>query len=530
VSTEANLNGFFDTMLEELSSLSCVDDKTSFARDRLVQRARKRARFNVKGLIESAINNFADINDAVGKTSITVDDRVLSNARYYITIVLERFTKSIYPEVIQTPLDLRYLCENWRFGPGASNGIKGSHTAEKLVQDMTCTARSVPLVRMIRDCNPYMFLNDEMTGLGTSVISGSRLTTVPKNEDTVRTIAIEPSGNMVLQLAAGAYLEGALRNTGLNIRDQQPKNKLMAKRGSIDGSFATIDLKSASDMISISLVRALMPSDWFDLLMAIRSNEMDLPDGRRVTLNMISTMGNGFTFPLMTLLLCGLIYGYRATRGGPSLYLDWDRTCVYGDDIIIPHNEYDDICDLLARAGLVVNKDKSYSDGPFRESCGGDYYEGYDVTPFYVKSLNTPAEIYVAMNQVLDWSARNNLFLYRSLAFLHRCLDYKVFLVPEWMNPDQGVLTARCSRRYSYLQVMPVRRRLRPSSYDMMLAVGGYLLGSDADLFYTPRTNRPRHKVRKSRLPQGYRDGSDPLKRSELLTLRVSHFIEILLG
>lgn len=533
---EDNLQCFFDVLSRELADQPSRDPSVDYAVERQMRRARKRAQFKVKGLEEKAVEDFITSNRLAGEVQLAIDHQILSDARHFITCVLERYTKYLDPEAIQQPLCLDHVLENWRFGPGASNGIRGTHTAVKLLQDMTCTARTEPFVRTLRNRNPYMFLNDEKTGLGTRVVDGSRLTTVPKNEDTMRTIAIEPSGNMALQLSAGRYLEGALRSIGLDITNQQPKNKAMAREGSISGGFATIDLKAASDMISIQLVRALMPKDWFDLIMAIRSPRIELPNGEYLELNMVSTMGNGFTFPLMTLLLAALIYGFRAQYGGPNLYIDWSTACVFGDDIIILSHEYEPFCKVLVSAGLIVNYDKSYSAGPFRESCGGDYYLGYDCTPVYIQSIATAPEIYTAINQVLEWCGRNNIFLYRTLNHLIGLLDHKVFLIPEWYNPDQGIRTATCSRKYSYLSVKPVYRTVISSVYDMMLAVGGYIseFGTHDDgnskLLYTPRLNKPRYVVRKARLPKCYRDGGDPLTRSPAVTNRVSGYIQILMS
>jgi len=546
---EDRLTSFFNTLLEELLDKG----PQNFAVSRQVQRARKRARFLREDLRGVAIDDFLSVNERVrvlqqeNPPSTTLDPRIIANARYFITTVLERYTSSWDEMAIQQPLEMSYLWSNWRFGPGASNGIKGTHAAEKIHQGMTCTALCEPLVLKLRSLNPYFVARDSQQGVsGTMRVEGSRLTTVPKNEDTERTIAIEPSGNMCLQLAAGSYLEGALRRIGLDIRNQQPKNVAMAKRGSSDGSVATLDLKSASDMISIDLVRALMPSAWFDLLMklrspmiTVRSDGKALDDGIQVELHMISTMGNGFTFPLMTMLIVALIYGFRCTRGGPTLFVDWTNTCVFGDDIIIPTHEYDGFVDVLTKAGLVVNLDKSYSDGHFRESCGGDFLNGVDVTPFYVKSLAAEPDVYVVINQVMDWCARENILLHRTISLLRSFIDGKVHLVPEWLNPDQGVLTAGVPRRFTYLSLEQVRAKIPKESlaFALPLACGGYLCPSRGgsgeknwnrpqsidpgpisvgdELFYVPRSNKlPKVRVRRSRLQQCYLDGWDPGYRS----------------
>jgi len=551
---EERLTVFFNTVLEELLD----GGPLSFGAHRQVQRARKRARFLREDLQGKAISDFLLINERVGISqketppSLALDPRIIANARYFITNALERYTSSWDELAIQQPLEMSFLWSNWRFGPGASNGVQGTHAADKIWQDMTCTALCEPLVHKLRSMNPYFVARDGREGVkGTKQVEGSRLTTVPKNEDTERTIAIEPSGNMCLQLAAGMYLEGALKHIGLDIRNQQPKNVAMAKRGSLLGDVATLDLKSASDMISLDLVRALMPSSWFDLLMKLRSPVITIPgDGKarevgvQVELHMISTMGNGFTFPLMTLLIVALIYGFRCTRGGPSLYIDWSNTCVFGDDIIIPTYEYDGFVDVLTKAGLVVNLDKSYSAGSFRESCGGDFLNGVDVTPFYVKSLAAEPDVYVVINQVMTWSAREKLPLHRTLSFLRSLIDGKAHLVPEWLNPDQGIQTTGCSRRYTYLTLEKplVQLPKAAEAFAVPLVCGGYLTGvaikrdtfeltapeqwnqlskyvpaiGDELLFYLPRSNKPpKVRTRRSRLPKGFLDGWDPSYRSQ---------------
>jgi hypothetical protein len=350
------------------------------------------------------------------------------------------------------------------------------------------------------------------------------------------------------------YLEGALRHIGLDIRNQQQKNIAMAKRGSQDGSIATLDLKSASDMISVDLVRALLPCAWFDLLIKLRSPTITVPsDGkagnedRQVELNMISTMGNGFTFPLMTLILVALIYGYRCTRGGPSLYIDWSNTCVFGDDIIIPTHEYSGFVDVLTKAGLIVNYDKSYSAGSFRESCGGDFLNGVDVTPFYVKSLVAEPDVYVVINQVLAWGEREKLHLHRTLTLLRSFIHGKPHLVPEWLNPDQGILTSGCPRRYTYLSKVQEKCQLSKEAehFSVPLAVGGYIEGNFSSVtdkvtgrgyrvlvgdeqFFLPRSAKlPRVKVRRSRLPTGYLDGWDPGYRSQPESLCIAGLVAI---
>lgn len=524
---EERLTLLFATMLEELNGKDLKEGCKAYARDRQVARARKRARYVKPELDREAVESFMDDNDFVGRREICCDPGILSNARSFIFKNLTRYHRSFSGEDnFQEVFDPAYLTDSWRFGPGASNGIRGTHTADKVGQEMTATALCEPFVAYIRQNNAYFDAYDSIAkSSGMIRVEGSRLTTVPKNEDTARTIAIEPSGNMACQLAAGHILEGVLRQVGLDIRRQQPLNKAMARRGSMLDDIATIDLKSASNLVGTDLVGALFPAEWYKLLMSIRSPVTSI-DGLNVRLNMVSTMGNGFTFPLMTLIIVSLIYGYRAVHGGPNQYIDWSSTCVFGDDIIVPVHEYDGICTTLEQCGFLINHEKSYKCGPFRESCGGDYYEGVDVTPFYVKDLATDSDIYVAINQVLQWGAKTEIFLLRTLQYLVGLLRRGPFLVPEWHDPASGILCQSVSRRYKYLRAVSFRKRLKDERYLMMLACGGYVSSSGLDVVYTPRLNKTRYVVKAARLPRGYLDGADPLTRSarctSLIGLQVS--------
>ncbi len=523
---EGTLSAFFNTLSDELSGVVTADASKAFAVARLTERMRKRALFHKPQLESEALEGFIANNDFVHQRVLSLPPQMILDAREFIRGTLEGYTKAYDPESLQEVIVYQFLFDNWRFGPGASNGVLGTHAVDKIGQAMTTTAFASPLVRQLRKSNPYFSAFDCANEHGGfNVVEGSRLTTVPKNETTVRTIAIEPSGNMCLQLAAGMYLENALRRIGLDIRTQQPKNKAMAKRGSLTGGLATIDLKSASDLIGTDLVRLLFPSEWVGLMMQLRSPSTELPDGRRLELSMISTMGNGFTFPLMTLILCSLIYALRRSRGGPFRYIDWSDTAVFGDDIIVPVTEYEGLVVVLESAGFVVNTDKSYFAGPFRESCGGDYYLGYDVTPFYVKSLAETTDAYVALNQVLTWCGEHEVVLFRTIRFLRRYLG-KVLLVPEWYGPNQGLLTAQVARRYSYLKIEVRKYRIYHANFFLMpLVCGGYVeSGIGSDMFYSPRPKATTVKVRDARLPKGYLDGWDPCKRTQ----RVSSWVSLL--
>jgi hypothetical protein len=241
------------------------------------------------------------------------------------------------------------------------------------------------------------------------VVQGSRLSFVPKTTEISRTICTEPVLNMLFQKGIASVLTDLLSSIcGIDLREQPDKNRRLAQLGSLDGRFGTIDLSSASDSMSIGLVREFFPKHVLNMLELARCRYTILPDGTKVELHMISSMGNAYTFPLQTIFFTSLVYGaYRA------LSVPFDRPfrhslgnfAVFGDDIICVSEAYDLLTRLLSQCGFGVNVDKSFNTGLFRESCGHDYYHGYNVRGVYIKTLKTSSDCYSAINRLIRWSA-----------------------------------------------------------------------------------------------------------------------------
>jgi hypothetical protein len=467
-------------------------------------------------LHNKALDDFLVVNELAKHGSVKLNSEDAANARLFIAVALERFT-SDYTDVPQCSLDLKLLMQLWRFGPGASRHTKSTHFADKINdRSWSVTEECVRLGELLVYSNPHLrSLNAGEHGKLMRVTEGSSLTSVPKNETTNRTICTEPLVNMAVQLGAGAYVEGALRRIGIDISVQQDKNKFLAWAGSKYGEFATLDLKSASDLIRPALIQDLWPADWYHLMMMSRSAVTKVRNDL-VELNMMSTMGNGFTFPVMTLTLSALVYACLCRHHLVSSYwLDENICAVFGDDIIVPTECYASMIEILGDAGLVVNNDKSYASGPFRESCGGDYWDGYDITPFYVKSLETEPEIYIAINQLMKWCSKHGLLMESSLKYLLSLIGNgrKALVVPEWECPDSGVLLLGCPRRYNYLRVKrkQVVREVRPP--DIMSVLGGYVSSAGkGKIMYSRRSLSGNvYDLVKTRMPKGYREGYDPL-------------------
>lgn len=224
---------------------------------------------------------------------------------------------------------------------------------------------------------------------------------VPKTAETDRSIAIEPTLNVFLQLGVDRIIRSRLRNRWGYDLDSQKLNQELAYDGSIDDESCTIDLKGASETVTLKLCELLLPEGWLDLMLDLRSPNVAI-SGRSMPLSKMSAMGNGFTFALESLIFAALVRAaMRRTRTKGS-------TAVYGDDLIIPKNAAPYLLVLLSLTGFTVNIDKSFMDGPFRESCGKDYYRGQHVRPFFLKKVpQTVMDIFYIHNSL--WELEENL-------------------------------------------------------------------------------------------------------------------------
>jgi len=217
-------------------------------------------------------------------------------------------------------------------------------------------------------------------------VRSNRFFTVPKDSSKDRGCCIEASLMVSLQLDAGKHIERRIEKVyKVNLANGKPYHQWLAQIASRHGTFSTIDLSNASDTVAFGLVQLLLPSDWLSLLNSLRAGSTDL-DGQTVLLSKYSSMGNGFTFPLETLLFwtLGKVIGSRCIT-------------VFGDDIIVETEHHAAMVAALRYFGFTPNAKKTFCDGPFRESCGGDYFEGTLVRAHYLKEVPSEPQHWVSL-------------------------------------------------------------------------------------------------------------------------------------
>lgn len=304
--------------------------------------------------------------------------------------------------------EVALLCD---FGPGANVGLTRALASKPnkvglLSPTVTegCDGLVIPALKYWNGWHEVLGANPKVR-----IVDHGRFNTVPKNYKTDRPIMIEPLWNSFFQKGIGSLMKRRLRGRGVNLFDQTP-NQEAALQGSKDGSYATIDLKGASDSVAKRFVEWMLPTDWFDALVRTRTPKAVLPSGDVINLQKFSSMGNGYTFELESLLfwsLCEAVYSAWSSRltteGRQSTPIR-----VYGDDIAVDARVARELIELLSYCGFETNTKKTHiDDSGFRESCGKHYYRGSDITPFYIRNplMNKHSKLLCA-NNATRWAAR----------------------------------------------------------------------------------------------------------------------------
>lgn len=315
---------------------------------------------------------------------------IIDRARYHIRKALGRFSA-------------KRMVNLSRFGPGAAIGMRSRDvTGPRKLGNLTVTKQLSGLASNI--ILAYFPSWAEYLSQGTNacpllkVVEGSRVSFVPKNNEIDRTILVEPNINVFFQLGIGQMMRERVESYfRLDLADQT-LNQRLAWKGSLDSSLFTLDLSSASDTIGCWLVEFLLPEDWNYWLRITRSDFCITPSGESMFLSKISSMGNGYTWDLETLIFHSLMVSVCELQGYNTF---WCAT--FGDDMVGPSGAFESLCDVLTSCGFLVNPKKSFHKDFFRESCGADYCKGMDVRPIFLRKLEVWPDVVSFVNNLRSW-------------------------------------------------------------------------------------------------------------------------------
>lgn len=329
-----------------------------------------------------------------------------------------------------------------RHGPGA--------TAEKL-----STHQRLKIARWNDQVNEHFPIEDfgiinyadfqELEDVEYGPIPPARVVQVPKTLKGPRTISVEPSFLQFLQQGVLRYLtkkleSGVLTRESLRFTDQG-HNKNMARLASLSREEATLDLKDASDRVHNLLVeRMLLKSPASRFILGVRNPSAKLPDGTVLRLKKYASMGSATCFPVESMMFYTAIqalihHKFHLRPSSKTVRLFSRRISIYGDDIIIPAVWSTFISEGLSKFALRVNLNKSFTDSHFRESCGGDYYQGVDVKPIYLRKMIPSKEMNqsVRLSSAIAAVATSNQFY--ELGLWRTCQALRDLVLPHYLVP-----------------------------------------------------------------------------------------------
>jgi hypothetical protein len=358
--------------------------------------------------------------------------------------------------------NLEEILDNSAFGAGASVGVHGNATnlARKILSEkwsVTPSASTYAYWSLMRNPHLSHLLYSRISGscepvrdfslvcydfesakfafkAKVSYIDYNKISFVPKTAKTHRAIAVEPLLNGFVQKGIDQVMRKRLARVGIDLSDQS-KNQEYARLGSIPDSvdpYVTIDLSSASDSISIGLVRSIIPPEWFELLDATRSKYFKLGKSRE-RYSKFCSMGNGFCFPLESLIFAACCSACGCGEPGTDFL-------VYGDDIIVRQSKSGEVLRLLKVLGFTPNANKTFVNGPFRESCGSDWFNGEDVRPYTLdEKLDSLQNLFKWVN-LTKRNDRSRLFFYGTDSIILSHIPHRFqFYRPVKGNADTGI-------------------------------------------------------------------------------------------
>lgn len=342
--------------------------------------------------------------------------------------------------VIGDEPDMAKIVSKMGFSSGASLGVHGAttHLAKKLSRSTwSCTPGALTyaywgfmneprLQEILCETNGEFTNHDEELAKAryyskVHIVSNNKLSYVLKDSKTHRVIGTEPVLNGFVQKGIDLVFRDNLKRIGIDLSDQK-KNQEMARIGSLSDdmeSFVTVDLRGASDSVATGAVKFSFPPAWYELLNTTRSVKYEL-DGTLHVYRKFCSMGNGFCFPLETLLFTACCVAAGCGTPGTDF-------SVYGDDIIIRKKHVPQTLQLLKLMGFAVNTRKTFLEGPFRESCGADWFSGVDVRPY---TLDYALDSVESIFKWLNLTRRSP----RAEDFFSGVRPYVLGLLPDWQR------------------------------------------------------------------------------------------------
>lgn len=375
-----------------------------------------------EGQIQEAVDTFVDVDDCLPNPGdpVPVDWR---ETLHFANCLVQNVLRDVNPLEIQPG-----------HGPGAV--ASGEDAWEKMdfrriyrqINEVYPFQRYFFLSWAHLNCSPhkdYLVRVDE---------GRSRQVLVNKDSRGPRKISMEPLEYQWIQQGLKGLLYEVIESHPLtkghvNFTSQEV-NRNLARWASRNKSFVTLDLKDASDRVSLWLVENLF--DGTEILRALRATRtksmalvQESSDGREnLVLKKFAPMGSAVCFPVEALSFWAIIVACLVVKAKLPITLVCRNVWVFGDDIILRSGWEDFVIPALEAFSLEVNKTKSCLHGYFRESCGVDAFYGQEVQPLRVKSP-FPRSV-MDSSGLLSWMDLSRQFMERGLVLTSKFISDKL--------------------------------------------------------------------------------------------------------
>lgn len=223
----------------------------------------------------------------------------------------------------------------------------------------------------------------------------AKIILVPKDSRGPRLISCEPAEHQFVQQGIRKWTQKQIEShpvsSGQVNFSDQTINRDLVKIHSVDKEYSTLDLKDASDRVSLELVEYLFGdcSHYLADLLACRT-EWTRYESEAFSvchkLRKFAPMGSALCFTTLAWCVYSLLIGDLIVEGLP-LEEAKQVVYVYGDDVICETWYAKRAADVLEFHGLLVNHQKSFINSNFLESCGEDSFFGNTVTPIRARRL-----------------------------------------------------------------------------------------------------------------------------------------------
>lgn len=309
---------------------------------------------------------------------------------------------------------------------------------------------------------------DKILKLEVKLEADSKFVLVPKTATTPRGIVTQPNELMFIQEGQMTrmvhHLERNFVTQGQVNFTHQSINRELALTSSHLRNGATLDLSEASDRLSLQLVKELFINhdELLRHMLASRASHVILPDGRRIKLRKFAAMGSALCFPVEALCFFVICVAAITLRRR----VPWNEVShlvfVYGDDIIVPSDDYECVIEALELVGLRVNRLKSFKEGNFRESCGMHAFYGQDITPVKIRKVfptknsdGSALESYISYAHAFEVKS-----YHRSAEFIYSRIESLLRAKLPYGSSDSGWICRLCDDP-SLARILNIHRGIR---------------------------------------------------------------------